>query len=673
MRDLASQIAILGYVTGVEPTSASFEVTLRSGDAINAIVEPTTWVETIRNLDLYDRGRTPVPQGFDASDPRDLVRRHIRLGRLYVVEGVYQPTRDPSQFFARRIVVLTDDDGVHLSERRHWWLTQIRELGDVWLRYLNMRPGDFDFSKYRTNLDISGMPLGGEAIQESATLSRLIYGLSSAYQLTGSSRFLDAARAGVAYQLQRFKSPTDDGHGVIWAHALVANHQVITSTSGDDRDTIPLYEQIYAISGLTQYYRITGDPEVLYELKRTIHVFNHLFHDPPSNGVEELPDDGEGDRQGYFSHIDYATKSPHSWSLGDNQSRKNWNSVGDHLPAYLINLLLALDPLPPNLEDTETRRFVETLRRILEETATLILEKMPEPDDPTYFVRERFFADWRPDLSWRWQQNRAIVGHDFKIAWNLTRVAIYHHNRGEHDHAIRFFGFAARLCRRMLDLGLDPIRGGAWDAVEREQDPARRSDPPRFAWYPTKDFWQQEQAILACLIIYGFGKLLAVERPEAWPEVGVAEPPEIFLEFARETMAFWNVHFLDRDDRGVFFRTTADGLPYLLGLYRNRGGHAISGYHVFELNYLAHVYISAFVRQAGTLAVRFRVDPHSGQRSLNVLPDFLPHELIEIEQVRIAGQLKPDHTYDPKGFRIHLDDGDLGEEVLVEFSITRAW
>lgn len=33
------------------------------------------------------------------------------------------------------------------------------------------------------------------------------------------------------------------------------------------------------------------------------------------------------------------------------------------------------------------------------------------------------------------------------------------------------------------------------------------------------------------------------------------------------------------------------GIPIIQGNYGNKGGHAISGYHAFELNYLAHVYL----------------------------------------------------------------------------------
>jgi hypothetical protein len=72
--------------------------------------------------------------------------------------------------------------------------------------------------------------------------------------------------------------------------------------------------------------------------------------------------------KGLFSHIDFATKSPHAASLGINQSKKNWNSVGDHIPVYLINLNLALE----GGADEEMKR---TCVEMLEETSRLILDK----------------------------------------------------------------------------------------------------------------------------------------------------------------------------------------------------------------------------------------------------------------------------------------------------------
>ena len=80
-----------------------------------------------------------------------------------------------------------------------------------------------------------------------------------------------------------------------------------------------------------------GDAKHTRRSGRVLASFNQFYRDPQ---------DGS-----YFSHIDYATFSPHSPSLGPNRSRKNWNSIGDHLPAYLVNLILALDPLPVGRED----------------------------------------------------------------------------------------------------------------------------------------------------------------------------------------------------------------------------------------------------------------------------------------------------------------------------------
>src|SRR3972149_6193871 len=96
--------------------------------------------------------------------------------------------------------------------------------------------------------------------QETDTISRLIYGLSTAYHMTGEDRFLKAAETGGEY------------------------------------------------------------------------LREHFQHRDPAEG-------------GYWSHVDPITIEGTSDALGRNRARKNWNSVGDHIPAYLINAWLAVgDP-----------------------------------------------------------------------------------------------------------------------------------------------------------------------------------------------------------------------------------------------------------------------------------------------------------------------------------------
>jgi hypothetical protein len=378
----------------------------------------------------------------------------------------------------------------------------------------------------------------------------------------------------------------------------------------------------------------------------------------------DSPESGYGGKGGYFSHIDYATLRPDTEALGDNRLRKNWNSIGDHIPAYLVNLILALDPPPRKGHGRdEMEQLLRTCRAILDTTSRLILEKFPDPESP--FVNERFHADWTPDHHWKWQQNRAIVGHNLKIAWNLTRVASYYRclaaedrGQGRNDNAQQheqlandFLGLATKLADAMAIYGLDQVRGGCFDAVERQQ-PAGM--PIEFTWGNTKDFWQQEQGILAYLILHG--------------ATGEAK----YLTLAREMAAFWNTFFLDHDNRGIFFRVTAEGRPVVEGVYGQKGGHSISGYHVFELNYLAHIYIRSFVKEEGddaNFCLFFRPDARSEGTTLNVLPDFYAPDTIEVAGITVNGV--PRASFSPNNFQVELADDEIGSQVVVEFRARR--
>jgi mannose/cellobiose epimerase-like protein (N-acyl-D-glucosamine 2-epimerase family) len=479
----------------------------------------------------------------------------------------------------------------------------------------------------------------------------MIYGLSSAYLLTGQERFLLAAKAGIKYQRETFRSLSHDGKRCFWNFGKrkkdIGAKIIMASENADDYGTIPLYEQIYALAGMAQYYRITQDWEVLEDIERTVNAFQTHFLDSPENGY--------GGLGGYFSHIDYATLRPDVEALGDNRLRKNWNSIGDHIPAYLVNLILALDP-PPH----EAEQLLRTCRKILDTTARLILEKFPDPD--SHYVNERFYADWTPDHHWRWQQNRAVVGHNLKIAWNLTRVANYYrclaveerrqgenHNAQQHEQlANDFLGLAKKLADKMAIYGLDQVRGGCFDVVERST-PAKFH--LEFVWGSTKDFWQQEQGILAYLILHG------------------ATGDARYLTLAREMEAFWNIFFLDQDNRGIFFRVTAEGMPVERGAYAQKGGHSVAGYHSFELNYLAHIYIRSFVKGKDTtdsnFCLYFCPDAKCGCTSLNVFPDFYAPGTVQISRITVNGISRT--SFSPDNCRLELAEDELGSQVVVEF------
>lgn len=662
-----------------------FEIQTRAGDKYLIHVSSETNFQVLGNLDGLDRDRVPTPElvgeqndpgveKFDAGKLTHRLYKYIAERSLIVVRGVYQEHGTAKRYDARTVYLLDSKSGNYLFETDHWWLTQIERLADGWLDVMfgdRRDYGEADFAAlYRTRLNILGLPTD-DMTQEMATLSRLIYGLSSAYLLTGDERYRKAAAAGVRYQRESFRClDGQSGERCVWASAKRKSEAdkvakiLFPSQFADDKDQIPLYEQIYALAGLAQYYRICNDPDVFTDILRTVRAFQYYWKD------HELG--------GYFSHIDYATFTADSPFLGrdswrNNRLKKNWNSVGDHIPAYLVNLLLAIDPIPAGRRnDTGMKELRDTCRGILDETTQLIREKFPGdradiPDkERSALVNERFDRQWVPDHTWGWQQNRGIVGHNLKIAWNLTRAAHYYLGTdkksptdGKKTYAAWLMELTEKLGRDMAVSGLDQHRGGCFDAVERMP---QNGMPYEITWLPTKDFWQQEQAILAYLILFGY--------------TGETK----YLDLARESEAFWNLFFLDRDRWGIFFRVREDGSPVIEGVYGDKGSHSVAGYHSFELNYLAHIYIRAFLPQyhrdsadpePGRFCLYFRPSPdlvlEDGATTFNVLPDFFPPDLLTLESVQVGGVPRELSPEERKGFYVSLTNVDLGRELAAVF------
>jgi mannose/cellobiose epimerase-like protein (N-acyl-D-glucosamine 2-epimerase family) len=659
--NFAHGLTLMGSVQDADPTKYSFTILLQNGQVIPVHVGNETTFQVVQNLDglNLDRFAEPPPVAGESDARAYKIRKYIMKDCLIAATGVYQEHQNVTRYDARGIFLMHSDRGKYEFEETHWWLTQISRLADQWLDELFDSRREYTFGDYaalyKTNLNIIGLPTDDNT-QETATLARLLYGLSSAYLLTGSERYLLAARAGVEFQRETYRHLSHDGRYCFWAFGRKRLKYVTqlfeASQAGDDKDTIPLYEQIYALAGLTQYYRITLDWRVLEDIRMTVRTFNDFFLDGRTTD-ESHPEPKAPD--GYLSHIDYATFRPDTAALGKNQSKKNWNSIGDHLPAYLINLICALEPLPEGRNTADLAEFVKKCKWMLRHVTGLICKHFP--DTTSKYVNERFFANWTPDHEYSWQQNRAVVGHNLKIAWNLTRVRNYLEQQAATDESGESAALATE-CRRvammlandMAEVGVDQIRGGIFDCVERNPE---NGMPIDFVWGSTKDFWQQEQAILAYLILFG------------------TEHDPLYRSLARRMMAFWNLFFLDHDYSGIFFRTTDDGIPVTTGSFGIKGGHSISGYHAFELNFLAQIYIRSYIsptepRQERNFTLYFKPDPeHCRQQSINLLPDFFPPGQIHLKSVSIGGIVTEGEL--PNDFQINLQPEQMGMLIKAEF------
>ncbi|MBF0501694.1 MAG: AGE family epimerase/isomerase [Candidatus Riflebacteria bacterium] len=577
---------VTGQVRGFERSADAFSLQTADGRMFHVELTPETLAWNIRNL------------GESKCDCSKNLRLFLKSGRTMSVYGTFYPEGGICRFEAQKLYFLGSGTEELRFEEPDWWTQQIRALANF---YLNAQfpDGKIDYKKYRTNLKLDGGKYP-DTIQEADTISRLVYGLATAYMMTGEERYLEAAREGTAYLRQNFRKPVEDG--ILWYHALEilpgAEHpqKHLASLFKDDFGAIPLYEQIYALLGPVQTMRITGDPAIRNDVTATMRFFDAHFRDREHGG--------------FYSHIDPLLMSPLSPGLGKNRARKNWNSIGDHIPAYLINYYLATGD--------------EASARLLIELGKLIVDHFPgEGESP--FMRERFKADWKPDETWGWQKDRAVIGHNLKIAWNMTRLF----NLASDP---TFIGLAERLGAVMPSAAADRRRGGWYDVVERRLKPGTLFN--RFVWHDRKVWWQQEQAILAYQILAGVR--------------GDAES----LRQARDSAAFYNLWFLDHDNGGVYSNVTADGLPYLRGDELQKGSHSMSGYHAFELCYLASVYTNLLIHNRH-LDLYFKPDPGAFRDGiLRVAPDLLPPGRVRLAEVHIDGKAWTD--FDPVRMTVHL-------------------
>lgn len=588
---------IAGYITKVEfPDLFDCQaiVGLRTSDKREFDIKVTKacYAELVRNLG----------EPFQVAPS---LQNILAEGRFIHAYGLFYPESSGIKFEAKHIVLFGRTADHLRFEEQDWWITQIKQLLNFYLEaQFNLDEGEtIDFRNFRTDLSAEGKKLNGQ--QNLDTISRLVYGFASAYMLTGDERALEAAVKGTEYMQRhfRFRNSTE---GICYWYSqinLQSNGTIrkfIGSQAGGDEggNAMPCYEQIYALAGPTQTFRLTGNREILRDIEDTISFLNRYFKDHSPQG-------------GYYSHVDPVTFSPHAPSLGINQARKNWNSVGDHAPAYLINLWLAT-------EKPEHADF-------LEYCFDLICKYFPDYDYSP-FMNEKFHDDWSRDLSWGIHQARCVVGHNLKVAWNLTRMQSLRSKDTYRD-------FAHKIANIIPLAGCDNQRGGWYDMMERTLKDGE--ELYRLVWHDRKAWWQQEQGILAYYIMAG----VYDDKPE-------------YLRYAREGSAFYNGWFLDYDAGGIYFNVLANGQPYALGTERDKGSHSMAGYHSFELCFLAAVYTNLLINKQ---PMDFFFSPEPGAWSDNLLrvaPDILPKGSIRLAEVWLNGQ--PYYDFDQEALTVTL-------------------
>ena len=230
---------VQGVVVEANPQQKQLIVKMPGGKTQAVRIADNAWLHSLRQLD--ERERVIDPKAVDKLQP----------GSWLAASGLIYS--DSPELLAKEVSLFGGKEQALVLEQPDWWSSQAREVAEFWIRTQFGKGEVGDASGYRTAITKSGEKRPDWLnLQETDTISRLVYGLSSAYLMNGNPRVLRAAAELVRYQRERLRVESADGRTVSWLHALRDGRPVVASRFSDDEGTIPLYEQIYAVAGLTQ-------------------------------------------------------------------------------------------------------------------------------------------------------------------------------------------------------------------------------------------------------------------------------------------------------------------------------------------------------------------------------------------------------------------------------------
>ena len=168
---------ISGYVTGYGGKE-TFTMRTTDGREFTVILGSNLYARLLRNL------------GEPYSDCTGMIRNLLKPGQMLFVYGVFYPNgaaKDDYVFEAKCIDFPGKSVSEYRFEEKDWWVRQAGEICDFFLR-AQFPDGDINYDNYRTSLLLTGERKNDTYRQETDTISRMIYGMASAYMLTGEER-----------------------------------------------------------------------------------------------------------------------------------------------------------------------------------------------------------------------------------------------------------------------------------------------------------------------------------------------------------------------------------------------------------------------------------------------------------------------------------------------------
>jgi len=275
--DFSFSDLISGYVTSYDAAARSIQLTTSDGRAYEAVLTANTYAKQTQNL------------GEGWMDRGGQLEQLLVPGQMVFLYGTFFPESQVS-FEVNYLVCAGDTTADHRYLEQGWWVNQIDSIATSYIKWQFNAPEEaIDYHNYRTLISLTGGKKDTDYLQETDTISRMVYGMASAYMLTGKDEFLEAAEKGTDYLRDKMRFVDTDTGLIYWYHGQKVSaggqeQKLLVSEFGDDYDCIPAYEQIYALAGPVQTYRISGDPRILDDAEKTIDLFDQYFRDHEKGG-----------------------------------------------------------------------------------------------------------------------------------------------------------------------------------------------------------------------------------------------------------------------------------------------------------------------------------------------------------------------------------------------------
>lgn len=329
----------------------------------------------------------------------------------------------------------------------HPWLTDpentrphLDSLAIFWEGTFNHETGAF-YTEIKRNGDIE-TKWGTADYATTLTQSRNAYAMIRIFMVNGDTTYLNMAERALRFMRTH-----------AWDESLGGWYTVVKmdGTVPYPNNNKTIFQNLYALLGLTAYWECTRDPEFKTWIDEAFDVLEKKMWDT--------------EYEGYF---EYANAN---WTYPKD---KSFNGIVDAITTHLVTF---------SIHDSESRY----MERWLDMTQLILTKLVPTITESTPFFKEYFSSSWGDGSTDPDREEWGNSGHMNKASWCLAR-----HYRL--DPQQDYLDAAQLITGNMYEYAFDQEHGGMWGAFNRS------TNQPNWNW--NKSWWEQQQAVMAGLHLY---------------------------------------------------------------------------------------------------------------------------------------------------------------------------